>query len=104
MKHFIDMDANSNTAGVVDSHSFVFESGVVLLNIPAILILNISANWSFELFRLLFESSGNVPAVNAMEQALHVILPGGVVGSSETFKASFGVLEHISFWSWSTHL
>jgi hypothetical protein len=104
MKHFIDVDTNRDTAGVVDSRSSVFESGVVLLNILAILILNISADWSFKLFRLLFKSSGDVPAVNATEQALHVVLPGGVVRSSESFKASLGVLEHISLWSRSSHL
>jgi hypothetical protein len=65
MKHFVDVDTNGDTAGVVDSRSSVFESGVVLLNILAILILNISADWSFKLFRLLFKSSGDVPAVNA---------------------------------------
>jgi hypothetical protein len=65
MKHFIDVDANGDTAGVVDSRSSVFESCGVFLNILAILILNISADWSFELFRLLFKSSGDVPAVNA---------------------------------------
>jgi hypothetical protein len=104
MKHFIDVDVNRNTAKVVDSRSSVFESGVVLLNIVAILILNISADWSFELLRLLFKSRGDVPAVNATEQVLRVVLPGGVVGSSESFKASLGVFEHISLWSRSSHL